>query len=101
MLQKTPVEKWIYDELKNLRQIQFRFGEDRRPFDLATEISQSLQHLPPSDVLKAAVELYDYDPEGISDVLARMTLGAVRVQHSAKVLAEKCTDKDTSYDSPL
>lgn len=101
LLQKTAVQKWIYDELSNLVKIQFQFCEDRNPFDLAPSIAESLQHYDPSEALAGDMLLYEYGPEAISSIIASLTLDSVRVSHQAKCLEAKCTDKDTSYDSPM
>lgn len=101
MLQKQEPQQRIFDEMSRLRRIQFKFGEDRRPFELATDIAGSLQQLPPAEVLAGKRLLYEYEPAAISSLLSMLTLEGVRVQHCAKVLLERCTDKDTSYDSPM
>lgn len=101
MLQKVPVRKDIFDELKNLRQAQFKFGEDQQPFDLAAETAESLQKFPPSDVFSGGALLYDYDADAIKELLGYFTLDKVRVAHCAKSLADRCTDRDTTYDSPM
>lgn len=101
MLQKVPPEKWIVEEMMKLRNIQFKFMEDGNPFDLCPEVAAALQQHPASEALAGPVLLYDYDPAAITDILAKLTLDSVRVSHQAKCLADRCTDKDTSYDSPM
>jgi len=101
MLQKVQVEKWIWEELCTLQKIKFKEGEDRQPATLCAEIAISLQSHPASEVLAGTKLLYDYEPDTIREVLAMLTLESVRVTHQAKCLAERCTEKDTSYDSPM
>lgn len=101
MLQKSPPERWIFDEMGKLAEIGFRFGEDQHPFDLCQEISLSLQRLPPVEVLAGKSHLYDFDPAGIASVLGKLTLEGARVQHQAKCLEPRCTERDTSYNSPM
>lgn len=101
MLKKVGVEKWIWDEISNLQKTQFKMGEDMQPFDLSAKIAMSLQKHPPSEVLAGEALLYDYDPEAINEILNMLTLDTVRVQHQHKSLADRCTDKDKSYDSPM
>jgi len=101
MLQKVPVEKWIWDELSNLQKVKFKLGEDIGPFALSQHISAELQKLPPSEVLAGGELLYEYDPEGIKEIIDMLKLGSVRVSHQAKSLADRCTDKDTSYEAPM
>eukprot|EP00928_Gymnodinium_smaydae_P021833 TRINITY_DN18548_c0_g1_i1.p1 TRINITY_DN18548_c0_g1~~TRINITY_DN18548_c0_g1_i1.p1 ORF type:complete len:1037 (+),score=242.92 TRINITY_DN18548_c0_g1_i1:244-3111(+) len=101
LLQKTPVQKWIFDEMMNLRRIQFQFGEDKNPFDLCPDVAMALQRYPPSEALAGDVLLYEYDAAATSDIISKLTLDGMRVTHQAKCLADRCTEKDTSYDSPM
>ena len=101
MLQKTPVQQWIFEEMRKLRNIQFKFMEDLNPFDLCSEIALSLQTHPPQEALAGSVLLYEYNPESIAALIGQLTLDSVRVSHQAKCLADRCTDKDTSYSSPM
>jgi len=101
MLQQSDVKAWIFGELQKLREIMFRFENDRGPFDQAARIAGSLQHHPPSEALAGGILLYEPDAASTASVLARLTLDSVRVTHQAKALEDRCTDKDTSYDSPM
>eukprot|EP00442_Polarella_glacialis_P001835 CAMPEP_0115050428 /NCGR_PEP_ID=MMETSP0227-20121206/1776_1 /TAXON_ID=89957 /ORGANISM="Polarella glacialis, Strain CCMP 1383" /LENGTH=986 /DNA_ID=CAMNT_0002434277 /DNA_START=64 /DNA_END=3025 /DNA_ORIENTATION=+ len=101
MLQKIPPERWIFDEMRKLSEISFKFGEDASPFSLCPDIALSLHRVPPSEALCGGSLLYEFDPDGISSVLSKLTLDSVRVQHQAKSLADRCTEKDTSYGSPM
>jgi insulysin len=101
MLQKIPTEKWLWDEMSQLQKVQFKFGEDKGAFSLAAQIAESLQTHPPSEALAGGRLLYEYEEKGIQDILSQLTLDTVRVQHSSKTLSDRCTDKDTSYESPM
>jgi len=101
MLQKTPPQQWIFEEMRKLAEIKFKFGEDKHPFELCQDMSISLQKYPAEEVLSAKSQMYEYDPAGIAEVLSALTLDGVRVWHQAKVLAPRCVEKDTSYGSPM
>eukprot|EP00931_Biecheleriopsis_adriatica_P121218 TRINITY_DN96305_c0_g1_i1.p1 TRINITY_DN96305_c0_g1~~TRINITY_DN96305_c0_g1_i1.p1 ORF type:complete len:1087 (+),score=247.13 TRINITY_DN96305_c0_g1_i1:70-3261(+) len=102
MLQQMPPEKWIFDEMARLGEQRFKFGEDSQAISLCPSIVENLcKGVEPSEVLAGGSLLYEYDPEAISSVLSRLTLDSVRVNITAKSLAERCTDKDTSYESPI
>eukprot|EP00438_Fugacium_kawagutii_P031291 Skav218663 [mRNA] locus=scaffold365:863497:868753:- [translate_table: standard] len=92
---------WTEEEMQRLHRIQFKFMPDRQPFSLAASIAANLQVHPPSEVLSGPVLIYDLDPEASHGIVNRLTLDSVRVTHQAKVLEERCTDRDTSYDSPM
>lgn len=101
MLQKSAPEKRIFEEAQRLAAIRFKFKEDASPFQLCPDIALNLQRLPPSEALCGTVLQYEFDPEAISSLLSKLTLDTVRVQFQAKILAERCTQKDTSYGSPM
>jgi len=102
MLQKSPPEKRIFDEMAKLAEMKFKFGEDGQPFSMCPAIALNVvQGLPPTEALAGGSLLYEYDPECISDLLGRLTLDSVRVGVQAKAMADRCTDKDTSYESPM
>eukprot|EP00927_Polykrikos_kofoidii_P045069 TRINITY_DN3892_c0_g2_i1.p1 TRINITY_DN3892_c0_g2~~TRINITY_DN3892_c0_g2_i1.p1 ORF type:complete len:983 (+),score=151.68 TRINITY_DN3892_c0_g2_i1:148-3096(+) len=101
MLQKSRPERWIFDELSKLAEIQFKFEEDSHPFQLCQDVSLALQELPPAEVLSGKSQIYEFLPDQIESVLALLTLDSVRVGNQAKSLAERCTEKDTTYDSPM
>ncbi|CAJ1392545.1 unnamed protein product [Effrenium voratum] len=87
--------------MQRLHRIKFKFMPDSQPFSLAANIAANLQVHPASEVLAGPVLLYDLDPDTAQSVVDCLTLDAVRVTHQAKVLDERCTDRDTSYDSPM
>lgn len=101
MLQKSTPEKWIFDEAQRLSDITFKFKEDARPFQLCPAIALSLHQFPPSEALCGGILQYEFNPDAISNLLSKLTLDTVRVQFQAKVLADRCTEKDTSYSSPM
>lgn len=89
MLQKIPMEQWIFDEMSQLRQIEFKFGEDIRPFQLAAGISISLQRHPASEVLAGEQLLYDYVPEGTVEILKNLTIECLTVYLQCLFFREK------------
>ena len=101
LLQKMPPEKWIFDEMQKLGDIRFKFGEDASPFALCPQIASTMQKVPPSEALCGDMVLYEYDQDAITSLLSKLTLESVRVQVQAKKLADRCTQVDTSYGSPM
>lgn len=101
MLQAVGVKEWILEEMQRLRRIQFKFASDRQPFSLAASIAASLQDHPPSEALAGQFLLYDFDIPKTTELVNLLAVENVRVTHQAKVLEERCTERDTSYDSPM
>ncbi len=54
LLQREGVEKWRFDELKNLGNLAFEYGDKTAPINEVVDLSSSLQLYPPELVLKAA-----------------------------------------------
>jgi len=101
LLQKSRFKDWIFLEMQRLRQIMFQFQNDRQPFALASQIAGALQRLTPSEALAGSTLLYEADPDATMAILALLEVNGVRVMHQAKVLADRCTERDSSYDSPM
>ncbi|OLP78608.1 hypothetical protein AK812_SmicGene41199 [Symbiodinium microadriaticum] len=57
---------------------------------------------PPSEALAGQFLLYDdFDIPKTTELVNLLAVENVRVTHQAKVLEERCTERDTSYDSPM
>lgn len=101
MMQKGEPEKWIWDEMRKIKEVKFKFKEDQRPMSICTSLCQSLQELPPEEVMAGTSCLYEYAPEKVSSILKLLTLDSVRVSMQAKTLADQCTDRDPDYNAPM
>jgi len=101
LLQKSGFKDRIFFEMQRLRQIMFQFQNDRQPLALAAQIAGALQQQPPSEALAGSTLLYEADPGATTAILALLQVNRVRVTHQAKDLADRCTERDTSYDSPM
>jgi secreted Zn-dependent insulinase-like peptidase len=93
MLQTSPPQQWIYEESKNLANINFKFAEDQQPSDLAPDMAVSLMKLPPSEALAGERLYYKYEPDLISQLAEMLQVSSVRVSHQAKSLEDQCTER--------
>ncbi|CAG9536896.1 unnamed protein product [Cercopithifilaria johnstoni] len=64
--------KWIFDELKQLQQIKFRFKDKENPLNYVTHISSELQRIPFEDVICADYKMDLYKPDLIKELIEQM-----------------------------
>uniref|UniRef100_A0A0R3RZQ2 Insulin-degrading enzyme n=1 Tax=Elaeophora elaphi TaxID=1147741 RepID=A0A0R3RZQ2_9BILA len=64
--------KWIFDELKQLQEIKFRFKDKENPLNYVTHISSELQRIPFEDVICADYKMDLYKPDLIKELIERL-----------------------------
>ncbi|KAI9336687.1 Metalloenzyme, LuxS/M16 peptidase-like protein [Pilaira anomala] len=70
MLKESGPKQWIFDEIKSLAEIEFRFSEKCTPSQYASYLSQQMQeNLPPHQTISGSHILRKYDPKLINQHL--------------------------------
>ncbi|EFO20407.1 insulin-degrading enzyme [Loa loa] len=67
LVKQTGPLKWIFDELKQLQEIKFRFKDKENPLNYVTHISSELQRIPFEDVICADYRMDLYKPDLIKE----------------------------------
>jgi insulysin len=63
MIKDQGVKKWIFDEIKSLAEIEFKFSEKCPPSQYTSSLSQQMQeNLPPQWTISGGSVLRKYDP---------------------------------------
>lgn len=67
-------QKWIFDELQQMGQVNFRFKQRVAPMSYTSTLSQTMrvEELPRAWLLNAASVFRKFDPAGIEDVIASL-----------------------------
>lgn len=102
MIKETGIKKWIFDEIKSLAEIEFRFSEKCPPSQYTSFLSQQMQeNLPPQWTISGSHILRKYDAELIQEHLDllrpdnfRLTLAAQEFPHGIK-----CTKVEKWYST--
>uniref|UniRef100_A0AAF5PUE9 Insulin-degrading enzyme n=2 Tax=Wuchereria bancrofti TaxID=6293 RepID=A0AAF5PUE9_WUCBA len=67
LVKQTGPLKWIFDELKQLQEIKFRFKDKESPLNYVTQISSELQRIPFEDIICADYRMDLYKPDLIKE----------------------------------
>ena len=70
---RSPIERWLFDELRHLSQIRFDSQRPSRRLIYVRRLAISLQRrFDPNESLRAECVLEDFDPAAVRDLLARL-----------------------------
>ncbi|VBB33449.1 unnamed protein product, partial [Acanthocheilonema viteae] len=72
LVKQTGPLKWIFDELKQLQEIKFRFKDKENPLNYVTHISSELQRIPFEDVICADYKMDLYKPDLIKELIEQI-----------------------------
>ncbi|CAG7838561.1 unnamed protein product [Allacma fusca] len=79
MLRNVGPQNWYWDELKTIRETEFRFQEDQCADYLVVDLVDQMTRCPVSDVWASRYLLSDYQPSMISEVVNLLNPNNVRV----------------------
>ncbi|CAG2179175.1 unnamed protein product, partial [Oppiella nova] len=79
LLKREGPKQWIFDELKQIREIRFRFKEKERPMGYVIDLSHDLHDFPFDECLSAGYLLDEFRPDLITDLLNHLTPDRMRV----------------------
>lgn len=102
MLKKCGVKKWIFDEIKSLAEMEFKFSEKCPPSQYTSFLSQQMQeNLPPQWVISGNQLLRKYDPILIEQHLALLRPDNFRLTLACQEFPNgiKCTKVEKWYST--
>ncbi|CAL1166766.1 unnamed protein product [Cladocopium goreaui] len=97
LLRSSPVSDWMLQELRQLKEVKFRFADDQQPYGLVVRLAENLQKYPAEEVLSGPILLPEPDPVKVVDYLQHLTVDQVRVELVSKKFEDRCTKKDPWY----
>ncbi|UYM15739.1 insulinase family protein [Endozoicomonas euniceicola] len=78
LIRKEGIQKWLYDETRQIAELGFRYQEARSPQQTATTLASRMHYLPASDLLNSTYLYDEFDPKLIERLMAEMTPDNVR-----------------------
>lgn len=103
MIKQKGVQKWIFDEIKLVRELQFAFLEKQKPFDYMSMIGEKLHNFPIEDVLRASYMMEEFSAEIFQKFIDSLTDRNVMIFLSSKDFTGKLPLKEeyfgTEYSS--
>lgn len=88
LLRQAPPQEWIFKELQDIANMEFRFAEEQPQDDYAAEIAENLLVYPPEHVVYGEYAYEDWDPEKIKSILSFFTPENMRVDVLSKSFSE-------------
>lgn len=102
MIKESGVKKWIFDEIKSLSEIEFKFSEKCPPSQYTSFLSQQMQeNLPPQWTISGGHLLRKYDPELINQHLDLLRPNNFRLTLASQEFPNgiKCTKVEKWYST--
>ncbi|XP_018404393.1 PREDICTED: insulin-degrading enzyme-like, partial [Cyphomyrmex costatus] len=93
---KGPI-KWIYDECRDIANMDFRFKERLHPYDYVNFTVQALQQFPMNEILCAQCIYPEWRPDLIEEILTYLTPQNVRIHVVAKAYEDIADETERWY----
>ncbi|CAF0913402.1 unnamed protein product [Rotaria sordida] len=95
MLRKEGPKEWIFDECKNINEMQFQFREKERPDDFVSNVAGRIRDYPLTECLSGCYEMREFRPDLINEVLNEYLIPSkMRVFLASKEFESIATEKE-------
>ncbi|XP_022917884.1 nardilysin-like [Onthophagus taurus] len=79
-------QKRIYDEIKLVEEVSFKFREEEVPADYVESLVENMHYYPPEHYIAGPELYFEYDPKAIQDTLTYLNVNNMNVMVSTPVL---------------
>ena len=98
MLREQGLQRWVFDELKNVGETRFHFRDRQNPLSYVRNLTSSMHVYETKDLLMAMHNVpQEYSEAAIRAILDRLTPEGVRIMWSSKAHAGKTNAKEPWY----
>lgn len=97
MLKHCGIRESLFDEHRNLKELEFRFEDERSPVQMVKRHVSAMRHYPLSEVLSAPVLVTEFRPDLITLVLEMLNPRNMRVLIVDQTFYWKCNDTEKIY----
>src|SRR5690606_24113605 len=84
LARRDGIEEWIYDELRVMAELAFRYQEQGSAVSYASSMARRLQEYPPAELITAAYTYQDFSPELLEQVFASLRPDNVLVTFTSR-----------------
>lgn len=78
MLKEKQPEKWIFEELRGMSNVQFRFKDKEKPQSFVCSLATKLRYFPCEEVMSGDYIFEEWKPELIEHLLCLLTPDNIR-----------------------
>lgn len=93
------IKEWIFEEYRNLRELDFRFEDQKSPLELVKSVVSPMRHYPLPEVLTAPTLVSEWQPELIEFVLNMLKPTNLRVTIVDQTLYWRCNETEKIYNT--
>jgi insulysin len=97
LIKELGIKEWIFEEYKNLKNIDFRFEDQKNPMELVKKTVSAMRHYPLPEILSAPVVVTEWRPDIIKFVLDMLTPRNLRVVVVDQTSYWKCVNTEKIY----
>ena len=98
LLQNNDIQEWLFQEQRQMSQLQFRYQEQHDASSTVTSLARNLQYYPAQDVLRGAYVVEQYKPELTKQLINLLTPERVLIALSTQSLSTNKTEKNYQVD---
>lgn len=73
MLNQEGTQRWVFDEIRKVKQLEFDYLEKQNPFNFVTSLANRLQLYPVEEVLKAPYLMEEFDETLVRKTISSLT----------------------------
>eukprot|EP00271_Cylindrocystis_brebissonii_P012852 TRINITY_DN32367_c0_g1_i1.p1 TRINITY_DN32367_c0_g1~~TRINITY_DN32367_c0_g1_i1.p1 ORF type:complete len:963 (+),score=199.34 TRINITY_DN32367_c0_g1_i1:121-2889(+) len=92
LLRQVGPQEWVFQELKAMAEMEFRFAEEAAADDYTVDLASNLLLYPPAHVISADYMYEKWDPQLVEEVLGHLTPQRLRVDIVTKDAANGIKD---------
>lgn len=97
MVREFGIKEWIFDEYRHLRELEFRFEDDKSPIHMSKSLVSSMRHYPLPEVLTASTIVSEWRPDLIEFVMNLLNPKNMRIVIVDQTSYWKCNDIEKIY----
>lgn len=90
MLRDHGVKKYIWEELKAVKEMRFNFKDKENPMNYVMSLSNAMQLYPTEDVVRHDFMMEEFDADHIAKIINNLTLDNLRISLVSKSVEEEC-----------
>lgn len=94
LLRELSPQEWIFKELQDIGNMEFRFAEEQPQDDYAAELAENLHFYPSEHIIYGDYVYTSWDEQLIKDVLGFFIPENMRID----VVSKLCTSEDSQYE---
>uniref|UniRef100_H2ZE61 Peptidase M16 middle/third domain-containing protein n=1 Tax=Ciona savignyi TaxID=51511 RepID=H2ZE61_CIOSA len=97
MLKQSRTPEWIFNEIKDLNNMNFKFKDKERPTSCVQNCSESMHYYPMEDVLSAGHLISEFRPDLVEDLLSRLNCDNMRITLVSKTYKDEVNLTEKYY----